>query len=104
MDIRIFLCFTLLLFLMLQCPTFLTGVIKVRWDLILPQCEVKLTVASKISDGQSPSELQLMVMRWYPGQDPLEDTAFSSLKQLLHGLIYTTEGRQVTVQCKTICH
>lgn len=59
---------------------------------------VKLTVASKISNGQSPGELQLMVMRRNPGQDPLEDAALSAFKQLLHGLICTTERRQVTAQ------
>lgn len=68
------------------------------WELVSSQRQEKLTVASKISDGQSSGELQLMVMRWNPGQDPLEDAALPSLKQLLHGLIYTTEDKQVTVQ------
>lgn len=35
-----------------------------------------------------------MVVRWYPGQDPLEDAALSSLKQLLHGLVYTETGNE----------
>lgn len=58
--------------------------------LITPQHRVKLTIASKIGNGQSPCELQLVIMRWYPGQNPLEDTTLSPLKQLLHGLIYNT--------------
>ena len=82
-------------YLLLQCPTLQAGTINilvgtVLWELISPECVVKLTIASKISNGQSPSKLQLMVMRWNPGQDPLKDAALSSLKQLLHGLIYTT--------------
>lgn len=35
-----------------------------------------------------------MVVRWYPGQDPLEDAALSSLKQLLHGLVCTKTGNK----------
>ncbi|TNN46622.1 hypothetical protein EYF80_043155 [Liparis tanakae] len=51
------------------------------------RCEVRLTVASKVGDGQSAGELKLVVMGWNPGQDPLEDAALPPLKQLLHGLI-----------------
>lgn len=60
-------------------------------NFLLKQHKVKLTIASKISNGQGPSQLQLMVMRRYPGQNPLENAALSSLKQLLHGLIYTAK-------------
>lgn len=35
-----------------------------------------------------------MVVRWYPGQDPLEDAALSSLKQFLHGLVCTKTGNK----------
>lgn len=58
------------------------------------ESDSKLTIASKVSDGQRPGQLQLMVVRWYPGQDPLEDAALSSLKQLLHGLVCTKTGNK----------
>lgn len=56
----------------------------------------RCTVASKVGNGQSASQLQLMVMRWYPGEDPLEDAALSPLEQLLHGLVYGEQWRHVT--------
>lgn len=64
-----------------------------RFD-FLKQSDSQLTIASKVSDGQRPGQLQLMVVRWYPGQDPLEDAALSSLKQLLHGLVCTKTGNK----------
>lgn len=60
----------------------------------LKQSDSQLTIASKVSDGQRPGQLQLVVVRWYPGQDPLEDAALSSLKQLLHGLVCTKMGNK----------
>lgn len=63
-----------------------------NWELE-PHDGSKLTVASKVCNSQRSGQLQLVVPWRNPGQDLLEDVAFTPFKQLLHRLVYNKNNK-----------